>query len=82
MYLTIYVDDIVIACINVDYVRDVKTRFCGTFDMSDMGELEHFLFQLDQTVYASKVLERFSAFLGPLTKTRTSPLPNDMRLLS
>ena len=72
MYLTIYVDDIVIACTNVDYVREVKTRFCCTFDMSDMGELEHFsnvrvtrtssFLQLDQTVYATKVLKKFSAF--------------------
>ena len=55
--------------------------------MSDMGELEHFLnvrvtrtssfLQLDQTVYASKVLEKFSAFLGPPTKIRKSPLPSD-----
>ena len=43
MYLTIYVDDIIIAFINVDYVREIKTRFCSTCDMSDMGELEHFL---------------------------------------
>ena len=80
MYLTIYVDDIIIACTNVDYVREIKTTFCSTFDMSDMGELEHFLnvrvtrtssfLQLVQTVYASKVLEKFSAFLGPPTKIR------------
>ena len=43
MYSTIYVDDIIIACTNVDSVREIKTRFCSTFDMSDMGELVHFL---------------------------------------
>ena len=76
LYYTIYkgermylIDDIIVACTNVDYVREVKTRFCRVFDMSDMGELEHFLnvhvtratsffLLLDQTVYASKVLEK------------------------
>ncbi len=43
MLLTIYVDDIIIACANQDYIKEVKALFCAKFDMSDMGELEHFL---------------------------------------
>ena len=43
MYLTIYIDDTVIACANLDSVKEVKQRFCSTLDMTDMGELEHFL---------------------------------------
>ena len=37
MCLTIYVDDIIIACANLDYVKEVKQN--STF-MTDMGELE------------------------------------------
>ena len=84
MLLTIYVDDIIIACEDLNYVAEVKAKFCKKFDMTDMGELQHFLnvrvtwedgaVRMDQTVYAKKVLEKFEAFLGPLTKTRKHPL--------
>ena len=50
------------------------------FDMSDMGELEHFLnvrvtrtagsIKLNQVVYTQKVLDKYSDFLGPRGKTR------------
>ena len=65
----------------------MKAKFCSRFDMSDMGELEHFLnirvtrtrkyMQLNQTVYAAKVLNMFEAFLGPTQKTRKYPLPSN-----
>ena len=84
MYLTIYVDDIIIACDNLAYVLEVKMMFCKNFDMTDMGALEHFLnvrvtrtrrfIQLDQSVYTQKVLDKFADFLGPPQKTKKSPL--------
>ena len=87
MLLTIYFDDIIIACANLDYVKEVKEKFCSTFDMSDMGELEHFLnvrvtrdsrsIRLDQSVYTQKVLDKYADFLGPSGKTRKYPLPSD-----
>ena len=87
MYLTIYVDDIIIACVNLDYVREMKAKFCSQFDMTDMDALEHFLnvrvtrsrhyIQLDQSVYTSKVLEKFVTFLGPTHRVRKSPPPSD-----
>ena len=43
MYLTIYVDDIVIARDNLAYVLEVKMMFCKNVDMTDMGALGHFL---------------------------------------
>jgi len=65
VYLTIYVDDIVIACADLTILTEIKKRFCERFDMSDMGELEHFLnvrvtriknyIQLDQSTYAEKI---------------------------
>ena len=72
MYLTIFVDDIIIACVYLDYVLDIKAKFCSLFDMTDMGALEHFLnvrvtrsresIRLNQSVYTSKVLEKFAMF--------------------
>jgi hypothetical protein len=87
MLLTIYVDDIIIACANIDHVKEVKKQFCTKFDMTDMGELEHFLnvrvtrtrgtLKLDQSVYTQKVLDKFADFLGPRGKTKYYPLPAD-----
>ena len=61
MYLTIYVGDIIIAYVNLDYVLEMKAKFCSQFDMTDLGALEHFLnvrvtrsreyIQLDQSLY-------------------------------
>jgi hypothetical protein len=87
MYLMIYVDDILIASSNLDHIKEIKELFCNKFDMTDMGELEHFLnvrvtrtkdyMQMDQTVYTEKVLEKNAAFLGPADKTKKNPLPAD-----
>ena len=43
MLLTIYVDDIIIACADLNYAKEIKSKFCDHFDMTDMGEMEHFL---------------------------------------
>ena len=85
MLLNIYVDNIIIACANLEYIREVKGKFCAKFDMTDMGEMEHFLnvrvsrhsgsIHLDQTVYLEKVLKKFEKFLGPKTWTSSYPLP-------
>jgi hypothetical protein len=87
MLLTIYVDDIIIACANLEYVKEIKDKFCKEFDMTDMGQLEHFLnvrvtrsseyIKLDQSVYTEKVLDKFADFLGPPHKTKKYPLPSD-----
>jgi hypothetical protein len=42
MYLMIYVDDILIASTNLEHIKEVK-KFCMKFEMTDMGDLEHFL---------------------------------------
>ena len=36
MLLTIYVDDIIIACEDLNYVGEVKAKFCKKFDMTDI----------------------------------------------
>ena len=87
VYLTIYVDDILIASTNLDSILEIKAIFCEKFDMTDMGELEHFLnvrvtrtkdyLQMDQKVYTEKVLEQHADHLGPAEKTRKQPLPTN-----
>jgi hypothetical protein len=42
--LAVYVDDIMIASANLEYIKEIKKQFCKKFDnMTDMGELDHFL---------------------------------------
>ena len=43
MHLMIYVDDIIIARVNLEYVLPMKAKFCSQFDMTDMDALDHFL---------------------------------------
>jgi hypothetical protein len=85
MYLTIYVDDIIILCKNVQFIEEVKQQFCERFDMTDEGEMEFFLnvrvtrtkhfLMMDQTVYALNVIKKYSHLLG--TRSRKSPMPED-----
>ena len=85
MYLTIYVDDIIILCKNVAYIDEVKASFCARFDMTDEGEIEHFLnvrvtrtpdyLMMDQSIYAQGICDTHAHLIG--TKKRTSPLPAD-----
>ena len=80
-------DDIFIACADLNIITEIKARFCERFDMTDMGAVEHFLnvrvtrgqdfIQLDQQTYAEKILLKFADFLGPSSKIRKSPLPLD-----
>jgi hypothetical protein len=85
MYLTIYVDDILILSSNLTHINEVKEMFCNRFDMTDLGELEHFLnvrvlrtkkfIRMDQSVYIEKVLAKHAAHLGTSSKTKRTPLP-------
>jgi hypothetical protein len=88
MYLMIYVDDILIASTNLEHIKEVKKKFCMKFDMTDMGELEHFLnirvtrtdeyLQMDQAVYAQKVLDKHADHIGGNPKkTRKHPMPDN-----
>lgn len=81
MHLTIYVNDIPIVRANKQYMCEMKATYYNSFDKTDMGELEHFLYVyssyrttkymlLDQAVYELKVLDMFATHLGPTKKTR------------
>jgi hypothetical protein len=41
--ILVYVDDILIAHQDLSYIVAIKDMFCNTFDMTDMGEMNHFL---------------------------------------
>ena len=85
---TIYVDDILIACHDVDTIKSVKNRLKESYKMKDMGEMDWYLgmrckrdktsgsFTLDQTKYLEDVLTKFNLWIGA-DRTRTVPMqPN------
>jgi hypothetical protein len=86
MLILIYVDDILLVCRNLDFLKEIKDRFCDKFEMSDLSELRHFLnvrvtrtrqyLHLDQSVYLGKIIEKHAHYVGQ--KKRKSPLPSDV----
>jgi hypothetical protein len=83
--ICIYVDDILIAGKDREYVESVKAKFCENFEMTDLGELHSFLnirvtrttntIYLDQGVTARKIVEKYGSYLG--TRIRKNPLPKN-----
>ena len=69
--LSLYVDDILLAGNNLEYVKTVKSWLSKSFDMKDMGEADYILgvkiqrdrskkiLSLSQETYIKKILERF-----------------------
>jgi hypothetical protein len=85
---TIYVDDILIACHDVDTIMSIKSKMRESYKMKDMGEMDWYLgmrckrnksngsFTLDQSKYVEDVLTKFDVFIGA-DRTRTVPMqPN------
>ena len=70
--MTLYVDDILIAGNNVEYLKDIKSWLSSNFEMKDMGNAVYILgvkisrdrsrrlLSLSQETYINKVLERFN----------------------
>ena len=48
MYLTIYVNDIIITCVNLEYVLEMKAKFCCKFDDRHGSIGAHFECSCDQ----------------------------------
>ena len=73
---TIYVDDILIACNNVEIIKSIKLLLAETYKMKDMGEMDWYLgmrckrdkttgsITLDQTKYIDDVLTKFDEWSG------------------
>ena len=85
--ILVYVDDIIIASKDECYIDEIKAAFTARFDMTDCGELKHYLnvritrtgeyIAMDQTAFCDSILEKFASWMGPATKTRKYPLPGD-----
>ena len=67
--ITVYVDDIIIACKSLDYLSDIKSYLSSHYKMKDLGELHYFLgvnivqgdgnIFINQSNYAEAVLKKF-----------------------
>ena len=85
--ILVYVDDILIAHKDLSFICSIKDSFLSTFDMTDMGEMEHFLnikitrttntLRMDQTTYAKKILAKFADYIGTSKKGKKYPFPAD-----
>ena len=83
--ILVYVDDILIASIDTQYIEMIKKDICNQYAMTDMGELDNFLnakitrtrekITVCQTHYCRSILEHFQ-FLVQNKSTKT-PLPSD-----
>ena len=75
MFAAVFVDDILIACANLDVLSQVKRLFCKSFEMTDLGPVKEFLgvritqdqdsITMDQSTYIDKMLEKFSGYIIP-----------------
>ena len=89
--LSLYVDDIIIAGSNLDSIQNLKKKFTESFDIKDLGELNHYLgmkitrtyesIKIDQSTYAKDVVTRFEHLLSSnLDKTYTTPMDRDIKI--
>ena len=70
--IAIYVDDLIIACDDINIIEKVKQQIASTYKVKDMGEMNWYLgmrfirnketnvFTLNQSKYAQDVLDRFA----------------------
>ena len=68
-FIAVYVDDLLIFCANMSYIRVIKGKLAARFKMTDLGPAQHYLgievirtgnsILLRQRTYLIKVLERF-----------------------
>lgn len=71
MYVLLYVDDIIVVSNSLDYVAKIKRMLTKRFEMTDMGELKHYLglkvernfekgrMKISQPKYVEDMLRRF-----------------------
>jgi hypothetical protein len=85
--ILVYVDDMIIAHKDLSYITSIKDTFLSTFDMTDMGEMQHFLnikitrtaytLRMDQSTYATKILAKSIDYIGTSKKGKKTPFPAD-----
>ena len=87
MYLILYVDDILVAGLDLDEVERIKRQFTGHYEMKDLGELNYYLgmkitrseessswINLDQSGYVREILEKYSHLLRGKEGKQSIPL--------
>ena len=90
IYITIWVDDLLIAGKDGKQIADVKRQLASEFEMKDLGELKHFLgmriartlngdITIDQNGYIRQILERFGM---QDSKSVSTPFATGSRLVS
>jgi transposase InsO family protein len=88
LYITIWVDDLLIVGKNGKDIANVKVQLSREFEMKDLGKLEHFLgmritrtldggITIDQSGYIRQILERFGM---ESSKAVTTPIAAGSRL--
>ena len=84
IYITIWVDDLLIAGKNRRDIAAVKGQLAGEFEMKDLGELKHFVgmrimrnpdgkISIDQSGYICQVLERYGMSNSKPVSTPLAP---------
>ena len=83
IYITIWVDDLLIASKNGRDIAAVKAQLAGEFEMKDLGELKHFLgmnitrtndrISIDQSGYIRQILERYGMSNSKPVSTPLAP---------
>jgi Reverse transcriptase (RNA-dependent DNA polymerase) len=90
LYITIWVDDLLIVGKHAIDIANVKTQLSAEFAMKDLGQLKHFLgmrisrnhngdITIDQNGYIRQILERFGM---EESKAVSTPFVTSTRLLS
>ena len=91
IYIAVYVDDIIIACTDVDIINDIKGQLARTYKVKDMGEMDWYLgmrytrnkntgvITLDQSKYADDVLKKFKG-LYKTSPYNSTPMEENLKL--
>jgi hypothetical protein len=75
--ILVYVDDILIASVDENYISEIKKEICAEYDMTDMRELDSFL-NAKITRSREKILISQTFDFLMQGKTTKSPLPIDV----
>jgi hypothetical protein len=85
--LLLYVDDIIIASQDFEYLKEIKSQFCSRYEMTDLGECRKYLnvritrtkesLTMDQSEYAQSIINKYSNYLGN-RKAKKTPLPSNV----
>ena len=90
-FISLYVDDILVAGSNPERISEIKQEFTSRYEMKDLGELNYYLgmkitktdeyIQLDQHRYTLDILAKYDYLLtGQENKRYSTPMERDLKL--